>query len=520
MVAGAAYLGTVALFAQAPSWWSSRGVLNATPGVVTNDYAPVMQGQLKWLATQAAAEFDEKLSGLGGAGTGITALVASFTTNNNYRPVNAGQLKNTVAPFYDRLFALALTNCYPLGAGVPYPWQGATNPAKDFSLVNAGQAKYLFSFDLTGSESSTLNDGVPDWWKQLYGYTVTTAADTIAANGLTLIENYVKGLNPNQSLGVLTIPNAWAIYTNNNLLAVFADIRSSSNEVTVKAAEFFIDSTNGVVFGSGTAMSAVDGAFDSTNEMALALFTPTFAYGSRHIAFVHAQGSDNLWCPFVKVIINPNINDVLGKIQANYTAIHDLQFSVVFTETKNSIVTRSDIVAVKMKGPYKTVSDYSSGLRVIKNENTDWWTLPSVGGCAMQTGFNDNFDPSANRNADIFWDIPLWRTRMNNSIAGNPLPGTFDVAMTPFAGAIWEPQNMRVDFSRGFVSQLSVNDIEISSVMNYSSPMEVLPGVWLFTSHQQVLQFGGGFQIVTESILTDIKVNQGLNDTLFDIPTE
>jgi len=79
---------------------------------------------------------------------------------------------------------------------------------------------------------------------------------------------------------------------------------------------------------------------------------------------------------------------------------------------------------------------------------------------------------------------------------------------------------MAVDYLHGFVSQLSINDTGISAVINYSNPMEVLPGVWLFTSHQHVLQFSSGFQVITQFILTDIQVNQGLNDALFAIPTQ
>ena len=134
-------LAATIVVAQAPAWWTNRGVINTN--AVARDFAPVNQGQVKWLATQAAAEFNEKLQNFGGAGSNIATLVASFSPTNNYRPVNAGQLKNTVAPFYGRLFALGLTNCYPQGAGVPYPWSSATNPPRDFSLVNIGQAKYV-----------------------------------------------------------------------------------------------------------------------------------------------------------------------------------------------------------------------------------------------------------------------------------------------------------------------------------------------------------------------------------------
>ncbi len=323
-----------------------------------------------------------------------------------------------------------------------------------------------------------------------------------------------------QRMVLLTIPNAWAVYTNTTQVAVVADIRSYNRYLTVKAAEFFLDTTNGITFGSGTPMSAMDGAFDSTNEMAQAIITPSFPASERHVFYIHAKGSNNRWCPFVTAIINPNVDDILNKVQANYSAIHDLQYKVIFTETKDGIVTHSDIVTIKMLGPYKSRNEYSTGLCVIQNENSTWWSLPALGTSKMQTGYDDNFDSNANRNADVFWDIPLWRSRMTSSIVGQPTPGTYDVSLAPAAGSIWPQQTMRVDFLHGFATQLGYGDTNVSATSNYSNPLEVAPGVWIFTSHRHTLQFNGGFQLVTESILTEIMVNQGLNDSLFSIPAE
>ncbi|MEI6516741.1 MAG: hypothetical protein WCO77_12260, partial [bacterium] len=51
-------LTATAVFAQAPAWWANRNVINTN--AVPNDFAPINQGQVKWLATQAAAELAEK----------------------------------------------------------------------------------------------------------------------------------------------------------------------------------------------------------------------------------------------------------------------------------------------------------------------------------------------------------------------------------------------------------------------------------------------------------------------------
>ncbi len=206
-----AYLGTVTLLAQAPAWWTNRAVLLTGPGVVTNDFAPINQGQLKWLATQAKAEFDEKWQVLGGAGSNITALVAGFSTNNNYRPVNLGQLKNTVAPFYERLQALDLASGYPAGAGSPYPWSNSTNPPRDFALANIGQAKYVFSFDLAGvnitTNTDTDADGLPDWWEMLAvgNRTGTAPQDDPMGIGLPNSERLRMGIAPTQRVNVVTL---------------------------------------------------------------------------------------------------------------------------------------------------------------------------------------------------------------------------------------------------------------------------------------------------------------------------
>jgi outer membrane lipoprotein-sorting protein len=501
------------VFAQAPAWWLSRNVI--TTNAVPRDFAPLTQGQLKWLATQAAAELDEGLQFVGGAGSNVMALVAAFSPTNNYRPVNLGQVKHVAQPFYARLAALGLTNLPPAGAGRPYPWSRSTNPPNDYAMASIGQAKYAFSFD-TAVDSD--GDGIPDIWEASLGSNPyrsdAGAVNTNAwALGRTNQDLY-------QGSRGLSIPNAWALYTNTTQVAVVADIRALSRSLTVKAAECFLDTTNAVIFGSGLALTALDGAFNASNELAQALFTPAFPAGQRHEIFIHAQGSDTRWCPFVKVVLNPNIDDILDKIQANYSAIRDAQFNLTFTVMKNNIVTLSDTVVVKMKGPYKMRKEYSNGLRIIQNENTELWYLPSVGGGAMKSGWNGNPDPIANRDCDFFWDVALWRSRMTPTVTGGGTIGYYAISLNRTAGSVWYNQNAQVDFKHGFVTQLSETDADGSVVMDYQSPMEVLPGVWLFTSHRHTLHFSTGEDIIHESILRDIKVNQSLADSLFTIPTE
>jgi hypothetical protein len=139
--------------AGAPAWWSTRGVTPA--GAAANDRAAAVQGQVKWIALQAAAELDAALAAAGGAGPAVSALAASFSPSNNLLPVTLGQLKNTARPFHDRLMEV--------GIATGYPWSG---PASDFALANAGQVKFLFSFDLSRDPDG---DGMPDGWEASFG---------------------------------------------------------------------------------------------------------------------------------------------------------------------------------------------------------------------------------------------------------------------------------------------------------------------------------------------------------------
>ena len=165
-----------------PPWWLTRNVIgtNAT----ANDYAPVMAGQLKWMAAKAYEELQTNLPG--GAGTGVAALVSSFTISNNYAPLNLGQVKHVATPFYDRLMEI--------GYATNYPWQGAAS-TNDFAMANIGQVKNLFSFDLT---SDTDDDGLPDWWETHWFGNVTNQASDgdFDADGLLNLQEYQLQTKP------------------------------------------------------------------------------------------------------------------------------------------------------------------------------------------------------------------------------------------------------------------------------------------------------------------------------------
>jgi hypothetical protein len=141
-------LGTNAVEAQVPSWWVSRQVIT---NPVPNDFALVNQGQAKWMVTNAYLEFAHYLPGAGNSN--ILNLVSNFSQNGNYQILNVGQLKNLAKPFYERIQEAAVsnpnvTNALPFGVGM-YPWTTVTNDDSNYSPVNIGQLKHVFSFDLS-----------------------------------------------------------------------------------------------------------------------------------------------------------------------------------------------------------------------------------------------------------------------------------------------------------------------------------------------------------------------------------
>lgn len=145
--------------AQGPAWWFSRGAVDAN--LQANDYALITCGQLKWMATNA---YDE-MNAYFGAGSNVSAVVATFSNTNNYYLSNIGQVKYVVQHFYDRLYELNLTNTFPANMPGYYPWGNAPH-TNDYAAANIGQVKYVFGFD---SAKDSDGDGLSDWQEVVYG---------------------------------------------------------------------------------------------------------------------------------------------------------------------------------------------------------------------------------------------------------------------------------------------------------------------------------------------------------------
>ena len=130
-----------------PDWWLYRGVVDTN--MLPNDYAPVIRGQLCWLAGQAGAELEAKLPG--GANDAIRAGVTNLLAGDPGGWVNLGQLKQVLAPYYQRLMEE--------GVVAGYPWVGFGTLA-DYSPVNIGQVKQAFDFQLSGAGFTPSISGV------------------------------------------------------------------------------------------------------------------------------------------------------------------------------------------------------------------------------------------------------------------------------------------------------------------------------------------------------------------------
>lgn len=192
-----------------PAWWGQRSVTNANPA---NDFAAANLGQLKNLASKAAAELNTKLAAHGGAGAEINALIAGWTASlppaekvrNDFVALNQGQLKNVAKLFYDRLADFGYLGA-PLENKAVYPWSVAAGDDANATVANLGQLKAVFSFEVGVVPGDVDNDGLPDAWELAHfgGLARSVSQPTYGlpwadsdGDGLANIHEYALGRNP------------------------------------------------------------------------------------------------------------------------------------------------------------------------------------------------------------------------------------------------------------------------------------------------------------------------------------
>jgi hypothetical protein len=101
--------------------------------------------------------------------------------------------------FYDRLAALPYVDA-PLTAGATHPWTVVTGDDESYALVNLGQLKRMFSFQLPAvlTPADSDGDGLADIWELAYWPSLTTANSSgdPDGDGLSNRAESLLGTNP------------------------------------------------------------------------------------------------------------------------------------------------------------------------------------------------------------------------------------------------------------------------------------------------------------------------------------
>lgn len=187
--------------AQNLSWWRSGYWKGSTTWyarslTVVDDYAAANVGQLKNIAHAAAARMDIVFSSRGGKGEEIAQLIGSWTPpspqTDDFAALTAGEAKAVAIKFYNRLEAI---NAWPANA---QPWPLAPVAATDdFAVINVGQLKSLFSFDIINPDLDTDGDKITNWYENRYGlnFRENDAALDADNDGLSNLTEFYLSLN-------------------------------------------------------------------------------------------------------------------------------------------------------------------------------------------------------------------------------------------------------------------------------------------------------------------------------------
>jgi hypothetical protein len=324
----------------------------------------------------------------------------------------------------------------------------------------------------------------------------------------------------------LSIPDAWAAYISSNSVQITANVISSIATVNVQGAEYFLNAITGTN-GAGSAMSASNSVFGSTNVTAVATFTPTFAYGTRQVIYLHAKGSDGLWTLFDPVILNPNANDVLNKVQANYSQMGDVSYSVSVSYFINGVSQQSPVTfTMQQKGGYMSrQTESADGLVTIVNATSTAYVNSNgvyQDGFEVDTLTNMLLGVTSTNGASYYWDVPGF-TNAFPSVTGstitNSANGSATFNSTPADTSAVSVVNFTVDMGRGVPVQETYQGADGTvQQIQHGAPGLVGPSVWLPSSEQVTVTYPNGLVIQWQTAITNAVINQGLSDSLFAIP--
>lgn len=180
------------VLAATPAWWTDRQVLDSN--AAKNDYGPANQGQLKNIATKAYAELQARLSASIWStpeGQALDALISSWdpAQDDNYVPINQGQLKAVAKKFYDVLIQAGYTSAYP--------WTATTTDDANYAPATVGQVKNLFAFDISDNPTDSDGNGLPDDWEIAnFGHIGVDPNTDPDGDGFTTLQEYQSSTNP------------------------------------------------------------------------------------------------------------------------------------------------------------------------------------------------------------------------------------------------------------------------------------------------------------------------------------
>jgi autotransporter-associated beta strand protein len=358
------------------------------------------------------------------------------------------------------------------------------------------------------------NDGIPDGDEDADGDGVFNKDDP-------------DPLDPNigpPTGAAVSLYNAFGIYTN-GMTNIFlqGDARSSTGAVTVAAVEWF--DTKAGSNGTGNAMSTLDGSFDSTNETATIIFTPSFPPGERRILWLHARGSDGVWGNYVKVLINPNVNDILDKVKVNYSKITDITYTTTLKRYFEGQVAETQTIQCRQKGPFKIRWDnLTTGASTIINqdgigiidENGELTPLILVVG--------EDGQSQAIKMNQFYWDIDSFKTDHTfeeASVVTNSAL-SYQFTATPITNSVHSYDSLvcTVDIQSGAVTSFDLIFAgRVALTVHQVSIQEIAPGIWFHSQENSILPMCDGWEMREEQQLNtgSIQLNTGgLPDSLFD----
>jgi outer membrane lipoprotein-sorting protein len=407
---------------------------------------------------------------------------------------------------------------------------------KNLTLLLPGQIDIVF-YD--HGQLDTVGDGIPDWWRIKYfgGDGTTTNVQSRAwadpdGDGYDNWEEFTAVTGPtnlnSHPISMVLITSAWAVYFNTNVIHIAANLLSTNPAVNVQAAEYFLDVVTGPD-GTGTHLSASNGVFGVSSVTAIGTrLRGTIPYGSRHVFYLHAQGSDGKWTPFKQVILNPTAMDVLNAVQTNYSQMGDVSYTVSVSYYINGQLQQSPLAfAVQQKGGYmsrQTESD--NGLVTIMNATS---TAYINGNGQIQGGFqvdsitNLSIGVISTNGAAYYWDVPGFTNDFPTATASlvtNSANGSATFSAVPADTNAISSANLVVDMSRGVPVQETYQGASGTiQTIQHGAPIMVGPNVWLPSSEQVTLTYPDGTTIQWQTTISNVTINQGIPDSLFSIPS-